>query len=188
MPVRAAPAAQSAAPFNGAVAASDSAATLLAELGLDPARVAPETYQQLGQIVRIVVEGLIEVLHSRAEVKNSFRLAMTNMRPIENNPLKFSMNAEDALHNLFVKKNPGYLGAVEAFQEGFQDIAFHQMAMLAGIRAAYEAMLEKFNPEALEEIYERRLKRTSMLNLGGRTRYWELYRARAVAASLRSCS
>jgi type VI secretion system FHA domain protein len=178
MPVRAAPVAQTAAmPSAAAAALSGDAATLLAELGLDPARVPPEIYQQLGQIVRIVVDGLIEVLHSRAEVKNSFRLAMTNMRPVENNPLKFSMNSEDALHNLFIKKNPGYLGAVDAFREGFQDIAFHQMAMLAGIRAAYEAMLEKFNPEHLEEIYERRLKRTSMLNIGGRTRYWELYRA-----------
>ena len=31
------------------------------------------------------------------------------------------MNAEDALFNLFVKRNPGYLGPVESFEEGFAE-------------------------------------------------------------------
>ncbi len=154
-----------------------SALDLLGALGLDPARLNPAIYQQLGLIMRIVVQGMIQVLQSRAEVKNSFRMPMTSIRPVENNPLKFSLNADDALHNLFVKHNPGYLGPLEAFQEGFQDIAFHQMAMLAGIRAAFNAMLGKLNPESLEEVYERKLRRTAMIHLGTRTKFWEMYRA-----------
>ena len=150
---------------------------LLGALDLDPARVNPAIYQQLGLIVRIVVEGMIQVLQSRAEVKNSFRMPMTSIRPVENNPLKFSLNADDALHNLFVKLNPGYLGPLEAFQEGFQDIAFHQMAMLAGIRAAFDAMVAKLNPEHLEEVYGRKLRRTAVINLGSRMKFWEMYRA-----------
>jgi type VI secretion system FHA domain protein len=158
--------------------ASGNAFDLLEALGLDPARVNPAIYQQLGLIVRIVVEGMIQVLQSRAEVKNNFRMPMTSIRPVENNPLKFSLNADDALHNLFVKLNPGYLGALEAFQEGFQDIAFHQMAMLAGIRAAFDAMLEKLNPESLEEVYQRKLRRTATIHLGGtRSKFWEMFRA-----------
>ena len=47
-------------------------------------------------------------------------MPITIIRPVENNPLKFSMNAEDALHNLFVKRNPGYLAAAEAFREGIR--------------------------------------------------------------------
>ena len=92
---------------------------MLSLLGLDPARVDPAIYRQLASILRIVVQGMIEVLHSRAEVKNNFRMSLTSIRPVENNPLKFSFNAEDALHNLFVKRNPGYLGPTESFQEGF---------------------------------------------------------------------
>src|SRR5215472_3469302 len=124
-----APAAAAAPPTGGAL-------DLLNALGLDPARVQPAIYEQLGLIMRIVVQGMIEVLQSRADVKNNFRMPMTSIRPVENNPLKFSLNAEDALHNLFVKHNPGYLGPRESFEEGFQDLAFHQMAMVAGIRAA----------------------------------------------------
>jgi type VI secretion system protein len=150
---------------------------LLAALGVDPSRVDPAIQQQLGQILRLTVHGLVEVLKSRAEVKNSFRLPTTSIRPVENNPLKFSMNAEDAIYNLFVKRNPGYLGPVESFQEGFDDVNHHQAAVLAGIRAGFNAMLAKLRPSHLEEVYERKLRRTAMLGLGSKLKYWEMYRA-----------
>jgi len=150
---------------------------LLLLLGLDPVHVDPAIHAQLGHILRIVVQGLIDVLNSRAEVKSQFRMTMTNIRPIENNPLKFSMNAEDALHNLFVKRNPGYLPPTEAFREGFQDIAFHQMAMLAGVRSAFNAMLASFHPDHLQSVYERKLRRTSLIGgFANRLRYWGMYR------------
>lgn len=158
--------------------AGGGAPDLLRALGLDPAQVDPTVQQQLGAILRIAAQGLVDVLKSRAEVKNTFRLPMTIVRPVENNPLKFSMNAEDALYNLFVKRNPGYLGPVDAFEEGFQDVAFHQAAVLAGIRAAFNSMLAKFHPTQLEELYERKVRRTSMLGVGARGKYWELYRER----------
>ena len=157
-------------------AAPGDAQELLLALGIDPSRVDPAVYRQLGAIIRIVVQGLIDVLQSRAEVKNSFRMQMTSIRPVENNPLKFSMNADDALHNLFVKKNPGYLPPVEAFEEGFRDVAFHQMAMLEGIRTAFNAMLAKFHPDHLESLYERKLRRTALIAMGNRLRYWDMYR------------
>jgi predicted component of type VI protein secretion system len=150
---------------------------LLLLLGLDPQRIDPTVYHQLGLIMRIVVQGLIDVLNSRAEVKSQFRMPMTNIRPVENNPLKFSMNADDALHNLFIKRNPGYLPPTEAFREGFQDIAFHQMAMFAGVRAAFNSMLASFHPDHLEKVYERKLKRTSFISFANRLRFWGMYRA-----------
>jgi len=164
------------APPPPPVADQSGGADLLSAMGLDPAHVDPVVYEQLGTIVRLVVQGLIDVLHSRAEIKNNFRMPMTSIRPAENNPLKFSMNADDALHNLFVKRNPGYLPPVESFQEAFQDIAFHQLAMLAGVRAAYDAMLAKLHPDRLEDIYERKLKRTALLNVGKQSKFWDLYR------------
>jgi type VI secretion system FHA domain protein len=163
-------------PVRPAALTPGSADDILTALGLDAARADPVIREQLGLILRIAVDGLIEALKSRAEVKNNFRMPMTSIKPVENNPLKFSMNAQDALHNLFVKRNPGYLGPVEAFEEGFQDVAFHQAAMLAGIRAAFTAMLAKFHPNHLEVLYERKLRRTAVLGLGGKGKFWEQYR------------
>ena len=131
----------------------------------------------LEPIVRLAVQGLVSALRSRAEVKNSFRLPTTSVKPVENNPLKFSQNAEDAFDNLFVKRNPGYLAPVDAFREGFDDVTFHQSAVLAGIRAGFNAVLAKLHPQKLEELYERKLKRTAVLGLGNKAKYWEMYRA-----------
>jgi type VI secretion system protein ImpI len=149
----------------------------LAALGIDVSSIDPTMQQQLGLLVRLAVQGLVDVLKSRAEVKNSFRLPTTSIKPVENNPLKFSQSADDALHSLFVKRNAGYLGPVEAFEEGFDDVRFHQTAVLAGIRAGFNALLAKLHPQKLEELYERKLKRSAMLGLGNKAKYWEMYRA-----------
>ncbi len=137
----------------------------------------PAEAQSLDVILRTVVQGLMGVLQSRAEIKSQFRMSMTSIRPVENNPLKFSRTAEDALQSLFTQANPGYMTATEAFREAFDDIAFHQIAMLAGVRGAYNAMLAGMHPDKLEARYARRLKRASFVSLFGRLRYWAMYRA-----------
>jgi predicted component of type VI protein secretion system len=57
------------------------------------------------------------------------------------------------------------------------DATLHQSAMHAAARAGFAAMLAKLHPDALEELYERKLKRTAMLGLGNKAKYWEMYRA-----------
>jgi type VI secretion system FHA domain protein len=128
-------------------------------------------------ILRTVVQGLMSILQSRAQVKSQFRMSMTSIRPVENNPLKFSRTPQDALQCLFNETNPGYLSATESFREAFDDIAFHQIAMLAGVRGAYNAMLASFHPDKLEATYARRLRRASFVSFFGRLRYWSMYRS-----------
>ena len=137
----------------------------------------PAEPRALDVILRTVVQGLMAVLQSRAEIKSQFRMSMTSIRPVENNPLKFSRTAEDALQRLFEQSNPGYMTATQAFREAFDDISFHQVAMLAGVRGAYNAMLASLHPDQLEARYARRLKRASFVSLFGRLRYWSMYRA-----------
>jgi hypothetical protein len=52
-----------------------------------------------------------------------------------------------------------------------------QAALLAGLRAGFNAVLTQLHPQQLEELYERKLKRTAMLALGNKAKYWEMYRA-----------
>jgi len=128
------------------------------------------------QLMALIVQGMMDVLKSRAEIKSQFRLSLTTIKPVENNPLKFSPNVEDALGHLFTDRTKGYLGPSDAFAEGFNDIKAHQMAMLAGMRAAFEHMLEQFSPEILEKHFEGGAKRGKILGMGSKARYWDLYR------------
>jgi type VI secretion system FHA domain protein len=150
---------------------------LLAGAGVSDAVVTPELTRNLGEILRVVVRGLMDVLQSRQRIKEEFRMQQTLFRPSENNPLKFSVNVEDALHNLLVKRNPAYLGPVDAFADAFDDLRDHQLAMLAGMRVAFDAMLAEFDPDRLQEQFDAQLGKSSLALIPAKLRYWDLLRA-----------
>jgi type VI secretion system protein ImpI len=144
---------------------------------VDPERVPPETAAMLGNIMRSVVQGLIEVLRARSEIKTEFRMPVTQVKVSENNPLKFAANAEDALGNLLGRRNSAYLPPQEAFDDAFNDVRFHQLAMLAGVRAGFDNLMNRFDPAQLQEGFERQGKR-GLFGGGGKATYWERYAER----------
>ena len=147
---------------------------LLIGAGLSPDLVTPELARDFGRIIRIIVTGLHNVLKARQELKEKFRMHQTRIEAVGNNPLKFTVNAEDALQRLFVK-NPAYLEPVAAFQDAFDDVLFHQVAMLEGMRVAYESMLKQFDPEVLQAEFEKRAK-GGLISVPAKLRYWDQYR------------
>ncbi len=68
--------------------------------------------------------------------------------------------------------NPGFLSGTAAFQDAFEDIRCHQMAMLAGVRAGFEALLMHFNPDR----YEHEVDGGKRAAFGAKGRYWDKYR------------
>jgi type VI secretion system protein ImpI len=124
------------------------------------------------QIFRIVVDGVMDVLRARAEIKNTFRLPVTIIQRSENNPLKFSLGTDEAVQKILGPPNPGFLSGTAAFQDAFEDIRCHQMAMLAGVRAGFEALLMHFNPDR----YEHEVDGGKRAAFGAKGRYWDKYR------------
>jgi type VI secretion system FHA domain protein len=149
---------------------------VLTGAGLQDSAVTPELARNLGEILRVVVSGLMDVLQARQRIKEEFGMRQTIFRPADNNPLKFSANVEDALHNLLVKRNAAYLAPVEAFEDAFDDLRSHQIAMLSGMRVAFEFMLAEFDPNRMQEEFDRQLKKGSLLSVPAKLRYWDLFR------------
>jgi type VI secretion system FHA domain protein len=146
--------------------------------GVDPQNVAPETAAILGQILKITVQGTIDALHSRDQLKSELRLAVTRVKPQDNNPLTFSPNASDALATLFSPRSTAFLSPVVAFERAFDDIRDHQVAMLAGLRAGFESIMQRFDPAELQARFDKQGKRGGLLGVVGKaTNYWELYSA-----------
>ena len=127
-------------------------------------------------LMPMIIQGMMDVLKSRAEVKSEFRMSLTTIKPIENNPLKFSPNADAAIDHLFNNQQAGYLNPAQAFEEGFDDIKAHQLAMMAGMRAAFEHMLHQFSPDILEQHFEGGGKRGKLMGMASKVRYWDMYR------------
>ncbi|HEX5462145.1 MAG TPA: type VI secretion system-associated FHA domain protein TagH [Steroidobacteraceae bacterium] len=149
--------------------------SLLRSAGVDPANLPADTADSLGLILRSVVQGMIDVLRARSEIKEQFRLSHTIVKTAENNPLKFAVNAEDALNSLLGRRNPAYLPPVDAFEDAFNDIRFHQLAMLAGMRAGFDNVMSRFDPQQLQESFDKRAKRGGLLSMSGKSRYWEQF-------------
>lgn len=124
------------------------------------------------QIFRVVVDGVMDVLRARAEIKNTFRLPVTIIQRSENNPLKFAPNPDEALAKIMAPSNGAFMSGTAAFEDAFDDIRCHQMAMLAGVRAAFESLLTHFNPDRFEQETDG-AKRSAF---AGKGKYWDKYR------------
>jgi type VI secretion system protein ImpI len=142
--------------------------------GLDPESVPPEMATILGQIVRSVAQGMIDVLGARAEFRSQFHLPLTRVRASQNNPLKFAPTAEEALTAMLRTRARGYMQPLEAFDDAFDDIRFHLLATLAGMRAGFESMLKRLDPKTLRAQSDRRYP-GFLAHFGAKRRYWNRY-------------
>ena len=155
---------------------SDLLRTLLEAAGIEDLEPSEEVARTCGEILRAAVSGIMEVLRSREQLKEELRIRSTTFKPANNNPLKFSADADDAFHNLLIKQNDGYLAPPEAFAEALQDIRDHQQAVQSALRLAFETMLAQFDPNRLQDEFDRNLKKGSILGVPAKLRYWDLYR------------
>ena len=121
-----------------------------------------------------MVEGLREVLMSRAAVKNEFRVEQTMLRARDNNALKFSVTAEDAAAALLQPGKPGYKPPLDATREAFSDLRSHEMAVMAGVQTALIGLLHRFDPDALEKRLQPNLL-GNLVPAARKARTWELF-------------
>ncbi|WP_193165784.1 type VI secretion system-associated FHA domain protein TagH [Microbulbifer hainanensis] len=126
------------------------AGRLAAALGLNlsPAQQAELDHEAAG-IVQETVNRLIDLLRARTSIKNELRVQRTMIQTEANNPLKFSATANDALAAMFAG-NGAFMAPQQAVRDSFDDLSDHQVAVLAGMRAGYDAMLKFFSPENIE--------------------------------------
>ncbi len=135
--------------------------------------------RNLGGILRETTSGLMDILNARSEVKGEFRLERTAIGPLANNPLKTPpgqppLSPEQVITLLLLGEQQAYMSAVDAVRESFDDIKAHQLAVMAGIQAALNRLLARFDPANLET----RLEQSVLDNLwpaNRKAKYWDLF-------------
>lgn len=103
-----------------------------------------------GALLREATAGTINVLMARALTKKESRIDMTMLAVRSNNPLKFFPHAEGALTQMLTGAMAGYMDPVEAMAGAFDDLRAHELAVIAGMRAALGAVLHRFDPAQVE--------------------------------------
>jgi type VI secretion system protein len=148
---------------------------LLRGLGLTGLRTTKspvETAELVGAMLREATSGTMAVLMARAMTKRESRLEMTVLGAQANNPLKFFPDAESALSQMLTNALSGYMPPVKSIGSAFEDLKAHELAVIAGMRAALDGVLARFNP-ALIEAKEPEGVMDKMMATARKARMWE---------------
>lgn len=157
----------------------DPVAAFLAGAGLDRSIFSSagtvESMRLAGRLYGQMVHKLCELLNDRSVVKAQFRAEQTLVSRDKNNPFKFLV-PDDLVAELFKQSQKGFMGAEEAVGASFRDLKRHQSAVLAGMQTAVYGLLNRLNPDEVEEQIAAR-KTFGILASGGRkSAAWDNYR------------
>jgi predicted component of type VI protein secretion system len=129
-----------------------------------------------GAIMRAAVEGLMMLLLARAEMRKEFEAEeRTMVAARDNNPLKLMSDPHEAMDFLFdpAERTDGFLDPVQAVGDACEDLRSHELALMAGMRAAILGALRHFDPHVIERAFEKRAKGFSLASR--KAKLWELF-------------
>lgn len=142
----------------------------------------PETHasdeqaaKRAGEMVRMLIEGVAELLGARADLKRELRAEdRTMLSGRDNNPLKAGLSAADLVKYLFAAPaGGGYMPAERAVRESIEELRIHEHATIAASRAAVEGALREFEPGRLRK--QLAPGKSGMFQLLDNARLWEAY-------------
>ena len=137
--------------------------------------ITPESFYIIGKILKASIQGTMDVLIGRAKIKNEMHLDVTTIKPIENNPVKFSVTAEEALRKLMAPQDAGYLQAEEAIEEAFDDIRAHQISVISGMQTALLEVLKRFDPQKIEQRLQQQSPLSASIPIHKQAKLWRLF-------------
>jgi type VI secretion system protein ImpI len=137
-----------------------------------------ELARQIGAVLRLVAENLMQLLSARQQAKRLARSSNhTTVQAIDNNPLKFCPSGPDALRIMLGPATASYLDAHRAIGQGFEDVKAHQIKTYSAMQHALTMLMADFNPQAIEEDIDKG-RGISGLVASRKARLWDAFAAR----------
>ena len=134
--------------------------------------------EAFGARFRLLAEGLVQLLRTRAREKSSVRVAQTVIGAADVNPLKFLPGTDEAIAALVAPRGKGYLGPDEAIGAAFRDLSDHQMRTWTALQSALRQMIDRFDPAAFEADIQAVGLVKSLISGSQSARLWQLYTER----------
>jgi type VI secretion system FHA domain protein len=107
--------------------------------------------ERIGALLRSAVAGTLALLATRSIAKRELGASVTLPQTRGNNPLKFAPDLDTALAHLLGPAQRGFVAPLVAMNDAFDDLRAHELSVLAGMRAALNEVLSRFDPAALED-------------------------------------
>jgi len=129
----------------------------------------------VGLLLHESIRGTVDLLVARAALKREVRAEVTMIVSKENNPLKFSPSVDVAMTHLLNKPARGFMPADRAIRDAYDDLRAHQFGFLAGMRAALEGVLKRFDPAVLESKLTQKSVLGNLLPGSRKARMWDVF-------------
>jgi len=116
------------------------------------------------------------LLLARSEMRKELEAEeRTMVAARDNNPLKLMSDPHEAMSFLFdpAERTDGFLDPVKAVGDACEDLRAHEMALMAGMRAAILGALRRVDPHALERAFDKSGGGFSLASK--KSRLWELF-------------
>jgi type VI secretion system protein len=114
----------------------------------------PELVQKAGGLLKRLVAGLLVMVEARARAKAQLGAELTGLQLEGNNPLKFALSPEQALAQLLMPPQSGFMAADKAVEDAYIDLQSHQVATLRAIPGSLRATLDRFSPGSIRRRAE----------------------------------
>jgi type VI secretion system FHA domain protein len=135
-----------------------------------PAGINPiAAMRSLGESSRLLLGTLVRLLAARRALKSEFRISQTVIGARDNNPLKFEADEGEMIMMLMGAARRGFQGGPQAMIDACQSLEGHQIALLAGVRASLDFILQRMSPQEIEST----AKGGGLLS--GKAKQWERY-------------
>ena len=144
-----------------------------------PAEVRGIALQQAGQLLREALVGFAELARTRADFANEFGISSGARRRDATGAFARIAAVEQILELMLAGRGPGDARAVDEIRAQFARARQHESAITGALREAIAAVVDKLDPEALEQQLGRRAQGVAGAELQARlwNRYLELFRA-----------
>ena len=140
-----------------------------------PQGLNPELMRVMGTLLSTAVDGTLQLVAVRAATKHELRAQVTIIQARNNNPLKFSPDAQSALEQMLQPPVRGFMSGPAAMADAMNDLVGHAIGTMAGTRAALEGVLGRFRPTELEAKLVGKSVLDSLLPMNRKAKLWELY-------------
>ena len=134
--------------------------------------------RELGGRYRAMAGGLVELLVMRAMLKQEVGLERTLIAAADNNPLKLTATAGEAVRWLVFARGQGYLAPDQAIAAAIADLKSFLPAFVQAMQQALRGLLRQFDPAVLEQELTDASFIERLASGGRKARFWELFKER----------
>ena len=134
-----------------------------------------EAGRNLGRLVQSAVEGIRDILATRAMVKSELRVDQTIVQAAGNNPMKFAPDVQRCLAAMAGQPPAGFLPGAAAMRQALDDIKVHELALIAALNSVFAELSAQLDPEMIAEKVKGESSLGSVLPVARAARCWTIY-------------